>query len=91
MKHHHPGTPALVLSMHDESLYAERALRAGARVRGGAGPARHPLGRNRPDKLTASDVAPQFNSICFPFKGASIMEDDTDKYIFTRERLHVGT
>ena len=31
MKHHHPGTPALVLSMHDESLYAERALRAGAR------------------------------------------------------------
>ena len=31
MKLHHPGTPALVLSMHDESLYAERALRAGAR------------------------------------------------------------
>ena len=31
MKHQHPGTPALVLSMHDESLYAERALRAGAR------------------------------------------------------------
>ena len=26
-----PGLPALVLSMHDESLYAERALRAGAR------------------------------------------------------------
>jgi DNA-binding NarL/FixJ family response regulator len=31
MKLHHPRTPALVLSMHDESLYAERALRAGAR------------------------------------------------------------
>jgi len=27
----HPGIPALVLSMHDEMLYAERALRAGAR------------------------------------------------------------
>ena len=27
----HPGTLVLVLSMHDESLYAERALRAGAR------------------------------------------------------------
>lgn len=27
----HPGTLCLVLSMHDESLYAERALRAGAR------------------------------------------------------------
>jgi DNA-binding NarL/FixJ family response regulator len=27
----HPGTLILVLSMHDESLYAERALRAGAR------------------------------------------------------------
>lgn len=26
----HPGIPALVLSMHDESLYAERVLRAGA-------------------------------------------------------------
>ena len=26
-----PGMPVLVLSMHDESLYAERALRAGAR------------------------------------------------------------
>jgi DNA-binding NarL/FixJ family response regulator len=26
-----PGTRALVLSMHDEALYAERALRAGAR------------------------------------------------------------
>lgn len=26
-----PGVPALVLSMHDESLYAERMLRAGAR------------------------------------------------------------
>ena len=27
----HPGTAILVLSMHDESLYAERVLRAGAR------------------------------------------------------------
>src|SRR5258708_6607575 len=27
----HPKLPALVLSMHDESLYAERAIRAGAR------------------------------------------------------------
>lgn len=27
----HPGTLCLVLSMHDESMYAERALRAGAR------------------------------------------------------------
>jgi DNA-binding NarL/FixJ family response regulator len=27
----HPGTLCIVLSMHDESLYAERALRAGAR------------------------------------------------------------
>ena len=27
----HPGLPALVISVHDESLYAERALRAGAR------------------------------------------------------------
>ena len=27
----HPDLPVLVLSMHDESLYAERALRAGAR------------------------------------------------------------
>jgi DNA-binding NarL/FixJ family response regulator len=26
----HPGVAALVLSMHDELLYAERALRAGA-------------------------------------------------------------
>ncbi|MBI4626138.1 MAG: response regulator transcription factor [Verrucomicrobia bacterium] len=26
----HPGVPILVLSMHDESLYASRALRAGA-------------------------------------------------------------
>ena len=26
-----PGTPALVISMHDESLYAERVLRAGGR------------------------------------------------------------
>ena len=28
---HWPGLPVLVLSMHDEVLYAERALRAGAR------------------------------------------------------------
>jgi len=27
----HPGLPMLVISMHDESLHAERALRAGAR------------------------------------------------------------
>jgi len=27
----HPGLPVLMLSMHEESLYAERALRAGAR------------------------------------------------------------
>jgi DNA-binding NarL/FixJ family response regulator len=27
----YPGTPILVLSMHDESLYAERVLRAGAK------------------------------------------------------------
>ncbi len=27
----HPGLPVLVVSMHEESLYAERALRAGAR------------------------------------------------------------
>lgn len=27
----HPGLPVLVVSRHDESLYAERALRAGAR------------------------------------------------------------
>ncbi len=27
----HPGTRCIVLSMHDENLYAERALRAGAR------------------------------------------------------------
>jgi len=27
----HPGIPALVLSMHDEAVYAERALRAGAK------------------------------------------------------------
>jgi DNA-binding NarL/FixJ family response regulator len=26
----HPGLPTLVISMHDESLYAERVLRAGA-------------------------------------------------------------
>jgi DNA-binding NarL/FixJ family response regulator len=30
MKTHHPEIPSLVLSMHDESLYAERSLRAGA-------------------------------------------------------------
>jgi Response regulator containing a CheY-like receiver domain and an HTH DNA-binding domain len=27
----HPRLPTLVISMHDESLYAERVLRAGAR------------------------------------------------------------
>ena len=27
----HPGVPVLALSMHDESLYVERVLRAGAR------------------------------------------------------------
>ena len=31
MKSHHPEIPGLVLSMHDETLYAERCLRAGAR------------------------------------------------------------
>jgi DNA-binding NarL/FixJ family response regulator len=31
MKRHHPDIPALVLSMHDEAVYAVRALRAGAR------------------------------------------------------------
>jgi DNA-binding NarL/FixJ family response regulator len=31
MKMRHPQIPALVLSMHDEEVYAERALRAGAR------------------------------------------------------------
>jgi DNA-binding NarL/FixJ family response regulator len=31
MKARHPKLPILVLSMHDETLYAERALRAGAR------------------------------------------------------------
>jgi DNA-binding NarL/FixJ family response regulator len=31
LRAHRIGVPALVLSMHDESLYAERALRAGAK------------------------------------------------------------
>jgi len=31
IKAQHPELPVLVLSMHDESLYAERAVRAGAR------------------------------------------------------------
>ena len=31
IKIHRPDLPVLVLSMHDETLYAERALRAGAR------------------------------------------------------------
>ena len=31
LKIRHPEMPALVLSMHDETLFAERALRAGAR------------------------------------------------------------
>jgi DNA-binding NarL/FixJ family response regulator len=31
MKLHHPQVPVLILSAHDEGVYAERALRAGAR------------------------------------------------------------
>jgi DNA-binding NarL/FixJ family response regulator len=31
IKDHYPALPILVLSMHDESMFAERALRAGAR------------------------------------------------------------
>src|SRR3954471_13891580 len=31
IKAEHPDLPVLVLSMHDESVYADRALRAGAR------------------------------------------------------------
>ena len=31
LKKRHPQIPALVLSMHDEAVYAERSLRAGAR------------------------------------------------------------
>jgi DNA-binding NarL/FixJ family response regulator len=31
MKAGHPNVMVIVLSMHDETLYAERALRAGAR------------------------------------------------------------
>jgi len=31
VKKHHPNIPVLVLSMHDEYLYAQRALHAGAR------------------------------------------------------------
>lgn len=30
IRSHDPGLPVLILSMHDESIYAERALRAGA-------------------------------------------------------------
>lgn len=30
VRHRHPGVRSLVLSMHDESVYAERALRVGA-------------------------------------------------------------
>jgi DNA-binding NarL/FixJ family response regulator len=30
VKQRHPGVPVLVVSMHDEALYAERALKAGA-------------------------------------------------------------
>ena len=30
LKEYHPNLPVLVISMHDESLYAERVLRAGA-------------------------------------------------------------
>jgi len=32
IKHRHPKLPVIVLSIHDESVYAERALRAGARA-----------------------------------------------------------
>jgi DNA-binding NarL/FixJ family response regulator len=32
IKARHPGLPVVVLSMHDESVYAERALRAGAQA-----------------------------------------------------------
>ena len=31
LRDRHPSLPVLVLSVHDESIYAERALRAGAR------------------------------------------------------------
>lgn len=31
LRQQHPAVPVLVLSMHDEALYAERAMRAGAR------------------------------------------------------------
>jgi DNA-binding NarL/FixJ family response regulator len=31
LRHEEPGIPVLVLSMHDEELYAAQALRAGAR------------------------------------------------------------
>ncbi len=31
LKHYHPGLPVLVLSMHDEVLYAERCFKAGAK------------------------------------------------------------
>lgn len=30
LREHHPSLPILVISMHDESIYAERVLRAGA-------------------------------------------------------------
>jgi DNA-binding NarL/FixJ family response regulator len=32
IKYRHPKLPVIVLSVHDESVYAERALRAGARA-----------------------------------------------------------
>ncbi|MHC4272016.1 MAG: response regulator transcription factor [Planctomycetota bacterium] len=32
IKENHPKSPVVVLSVHDESIYAERALRAGARA-----------------------------------------------------------
>jgi DNA-binding NarL/FixJ family response regulator len=31
VRHHHPGLCVLVLSMHDETIYSERVLRAGGR------------------------------------------------------------
>ena len=37
IKIQYPDLPVLTLSMHDESLYGERALRAGAKGRGGSG------------------------------------------------------
>jgi len=46
LKHTHPELPVLVLSMHDETLYAERALRAGARG--------YSMKQEGPDKLAGA-------------------------------------